>query len=103
MPTPSAGPRLGQALILSPDAFAILDDYHRFLEDIWEHHLSSQGEVLTDALVVLVTRYPAFRTWRQQAGRDAQRVPRAWQRAPRPVAPTRVRVPRTILPRRRRL
>ena len=101
MPTPSGGPPLGQALILSPDAVAILNDYHRFLADIWEQELSSPDAVLTDALVVLVTRYPAFRTWRQQAGRDAQRVPRARQRMPRPVVPT--RAPRTVLPRRRRL
>ena len=100
MPTPSGGPLLGQALILSPDAHAILADSHRFLADIGEQPRSSPDAVLTDALSVLVARSPAFRTWRQQAGRDSQRSPRAW---PRLAAPPRARGPRLLLPHRRRL
>lgn len=103
MPTPSGGPLPGQALFLSSDACAILDDYHRFLKDIWEQELSSPDAVLTDALSVLVARYPAFRAWRQQTGRDSRRSSHSRPRPPRPVAPAHVRGPRTVLPRRRRL
>jgi hypothetical protein len=75
MMTTSAQRRQQQTLAVSPDAQAILEDYHRFLQDLWGAAPTSPEDVLADALLVLVERYRAFREWRQQSTRQHHPAP----------------------------
>lgn len=68
--TTSSQRRQRQTLAVSPDARAILEDYHLFLQDMWGAAPTSPEDVLADALLVLVERYRAFREWRQQSKRQ---------------------------------
>ena len=90
------------SLTLSPEAVAILDDYGRFLQDVWDNAPASPDAVLTDALQVLVERYAAFRHWRQQGGRPQPRAQPHRTHAPFPFtsAHSHLRRPPTL--RRRR-
>lgn len=90
------------SLTLSPDAVAILEDYGRFLQDVWDDAPASPDALLTDALHVLVERYTAFRHWRRQRGRPQPRARPHSTRVAFPFTPTRSRSHSTPSVRRRR-
>ena len=94
MTTSFVTPRHGQSFTLSPEATAILDDYQRFLQDIWDIPFTAPDAVLSDALLMLVERYYEFRQWRQQGSKPQRRAHPQLSRPSSHLTPSRVRIQR---------